>query len=507
MAPEVLLRRPHSPASDVYAWAVLVNELAAGVVPFSDCVKENPACHTVLEMGYGHQELAAAVAAAGLRPLVPDAVPPALRDVLDACWARDPAARPPAAWVAERMREAERALGSAAETVPGDGGDDRASLDGGAGPRPAWPPGCPAAGPPGCPAAGPPGSPAADPPGSPEGDPALPWPRPAWARDGGHAPAVKAGAFAARGPRDEMEDRHVVAHRLGGRAGAHLAAVFDGHRGAACAEHARRRLLAHLRAAWEGAAGGTAQGALAGAFRAVDEEFRRESDVAWAARVARMGAAAAGPRGHPGATAVAALVEGGDLYVANAGDCRAVLSRAGGAVVALSRDHHAGDPGERARVAAAGGAVRAAADGYRVGAAGLQVTRSLGDADAKAEGVTAEPEVTHTALAEGDEFLLLASDGVWEVLSNEEAVGLVHDTVKDPYLCGKRVATEALARGSRDNVTVAVVFLAEVSTLERVYDAATGEKYRFQGTFHGTRSWLDGLARGACADERADVAL
>ena len=53
MAPEVLLKEPTSAASDVYSWAVTVNELATGVFPFSDCTKENPRCQTILNFGYG----------------------------------------------------------------------------------------------------------------------------------------------------------------------------------------------------------------------------------------------------------------------------------------------------------------------------------------------------------------------------------------------------------------------------------------------------------------------
>ena len=52
MAPEVLLRQGISQASDVYAWAISMNELATGIQPFSDCTKENPAVHTILDMNY-----------------------------------------------------------------------------------------------------------------------------------------------------------------------------------------------------------------------------------------------------------------------------------------------------------------------------------------------------------------------------------------------------------------------------------------------------------------------
>lgn len=53
MAPEVLQKQPTTAASDVYAWAVTVNEIATGVFPFADCTKDNPQCQTVLNFGYG----------------------------------------------------------------------------------------------------------------------------------------------------------------------------------------------------------------------------------------------------------------------------------------------------------------------------------------------------------------------------------------------------------------------------------------------------------------------
>lgn len=57
--------------------------------------------------------------------------------------------------------------------------------------------------------------------------------------------------------------------------------------------------------------------------------------------------------------------------------------------------------------------------------------------------MTADPEVTRAVLTHEDEFLVLASDGVWDVMSDEDAVGLVHDTVKDPAMV-RRAACSAL---------------------------------------------------------------
>ena len=52
--------------------------------------------------------------------------------------------------------------------------------------------------------------------------------------------------------------------------------------------------------------------------------------------------------------------------------------------------------------------------------------------------VTAQPEKTHFRLSPEDEFVILASDGLWDKLSNEDAVGLVLDTVKQPVMASQR---------------------------------------------------------------------
>ena len=143
--------------------------------------------------------------------------------------------------------------------------------------------------------------------------------------------------------------------------------------------------------------------------------------------------------GLAGCTAVVAVVNEthSRLTVANAGDSRAVLCRAGKAV-ALSTDHKPSLDSERARIEAAGSRVQ---DGRVItpGSFGgrLSVSRGLGDREHKLsslalekQAVTAEPEVMEVTLSDGDEFVLLACDGIWDVMTSQEAVEFVSAQVR-----------------------------------------------------------------------------
>ncbi|GMI96306.1 highly ABA-induced PP2C gene 3 [Hibiscus trionum] len=172
-----------------------------------------------------------------------------------------------------------------------------------------------------------------------------------------------------------------------------------------------------------------------------------------------------------GSTAVVAVVGNGKLVVANCGDSRAVLSR-GGVAMALSLDHKPDRPDELERVEAAGGRV-INWNGHRVLGV-LATSRSIGDECLK-PFVSCKPEVTVSELTDGDEFLILASDGMWDVVSNELACRVVRRCLnsrmmkREPIsVVGQNQAAEAaaavlvelaIARGSRDNISVIVVDL------------------------------------------------
>lgn len=136
-----------------------------------------------------------------------------------------------------------------------------------------------------------------------------------------------------------------------------------------------------------------------------------------------------------GCTAVSALITPRAIIVANSGDSRAVLSR-GGVAVPLSRDHKPNDEDERARIEAAGCRVEEVQGGarthYRING-NLNLSRAIGDLEYKsrkdlpacAQAITCTPETRTEKIHDDDEFLILACDGIWDVMTDQEAVDFV----------------------------------------------------------------------------------
>ncbi|XP_043812326.1 probable protein phosphatase 2C 49 isoform X2 [Manihot esculenta] len=169
-----------------------------------------------------------------------------------------------------------------------------------------------------------------------------------------------------------------------------------------------------------------------------------------------------------GTTALTAFIFGRLLMVANAGDCRAVLSRKGEAID-MSQDHRPIYPSERRRVEELGGYID---DGYLNGV--LSVSRALGDWDMKnprgaPSPLIAEPEFQQMVLTEDDEFLIIGCDGIWDVMSSQHAVSLVRRGLRrhdDPDQCARDLVMEALRQNTFDNLTVIVVCFSSLENRE-----------------------------------------
>lgn len=175
---------------------------------------------------------------------------------------------------------------------------------------------------------------------------------------------------------------------------------------------------------------------------------------------------------HAGCTSVCAIIVGNTLTVANAGDSRAVLCQKGGITKALSFDHKPMNEIEMKRIKAAGGFVNQFG---RVNG-NLNLSRSIGDLKYKQvpgipppeQMITAEPDIMQVTLDPDDEFLILACDGIWDCLTNAQAVDYVMSRIemKKPTEIGAEMLTDIISKDPRltqgiggDNMTVMVVDL------------------------------------------------
>lgn len=254
-------------------------------------------------------------------------------------------------------------------------------------------------------------------------------------------PQPQFGFAEAQGPRPSMEDAHQYIDAFMSNPDRKYIGVFDGHGGDQVAKAVSNRL--HEILAQQLAAGKPVPDALQSSFALMDQE------LSWANQV--------------GCTAVVAYMDKNTLHVANIGDARAVMSK-GKKAHELTHDHKASDPAEVKRIRSAGGDVspESAASVARVhskaGNAELAVARAFGDHNYP--GVTAMPHLSEFDTT-NSEFLILACDGVWDVMKNQEAVDLINRLIasgeKDPNTLANALVQDALSKGTHDNVTASIL--------------------------------------------------
>ncbi|RWS10033.1 protein phosphatase 1A-like isoform X1 [Dinothrombium tinctorium] len=275
---------------------------------------------------------------------------------------------------------------------------------------------------------------------------------------------LRYGVSSMQGWRLEMEDAHCAVVGLPhGLEQWSFFAVFDGHAGprvsAHCAEHLLDCIVQaeHFREnslAENGAINDidveTVKKGIRDGFLKLDEKMKKLPEVE-------------SGEDKSGSTAVCALISPNYFFFANCGDSRAVLSR-GGKAFFSTLDHKPINPTEKERIQRAGGSVMI----QRVNGS-LAVSRALGDYEYKqVEGkgpceqlVSPEPEITvRKRDLETDEFLVLACDGIWDVMSNEDVCDYVRYqlTLQSDLeaICSSIIDT-CLHKGSKDNMSVVLV--------------------------------------------------
>lgn len=231
-----------------------------------------------------------------------------------------------------------------------------------------------------------------------------------------------------QGWRVEMEDAHSAHIGLpGGNKDWSFFGVFDGHAGSKASLYCAEQLLESITTnedfrnikASNGQESSTVTKALRRGFLELDSRLRQLPEIETG-------------EDKSGTTVTSVLVSPSQIYFANCGDSRAVLAR-GGKVAFSTQDHKPTNPAEKERIQNAGGSVMI----QRVNGS-LAVSRALGDFDYKSSSgrgqceqlVSPEPDIHIEDRTESDEFLVLACDGIWDVMSNEDVCDFVRDRLQ-----------------------------------------------------------------------------
>ncbi|XP_022697979.1 protein phosphatase 1L-like isoform X1 [Varroa jacobsoni] len=289
-------------------------------------------------------------------------------------------------------------------------------------------------------------------------------------------------AFAMQGHRAHMEDRFCMLAEP--KRDLYLYGVFDGHGGRAAADYTEKQLfpaiLERIRQSTDEIDIASMQDILRQEILRVDEAFIKESKK---------------KRDYSGTTCLVAVILGDTLIVANVGDSRGVMATDKGRAVPLSFDHKPQQTKEHKRIQDAGGFI--SFNGVWRVAGILATSRAIGDHPLKDRNlVTAEPDIlTFNLTQQQGSFIVLASDGLWDIFSNEEAIAFVRQR-SSLAGAGKELAKRAFEKGSQDNITVLVIDLSKYPLLQKILSKKKDEQNRV--------AKLQAQSMLAAARERAD---
>lgn len=258
-----------------------------------------------------------------------------------------------------------------------------------------------------------------------------------------------------------MEDAHTHILSLPDDPGSAFFAVYDGHGGPKISDYAGKHLHKYITQRNEYKEGNIID-AMKQAFLEMDEVMQNEETL---------------KHEQAGTTAIAMVIRENRLFCANVGDSRAVASIKGVAEP-LSSDHKPYLQEEFDRITAAGGWV----DCNRVNG-NLALSRALGDFIFKRNDkmkpeqqmVTAYPDVQVRTITPDWEFIVLACDGIWDVMTNEEVVSFVRQNIAagvEPEEICELIMMQCLAPDCQmaglgcDNMTVVIVCLLQGKSYE-----------------------------------------
>lgn len=246
--------------------------------------------------------------------------------------------------------------------------------------------------------------------------------------------------------------------------------LFDGHAGGQCSKFLGQRLANNL--LLDPTFSSNLSTSLVQTYLRTNEEFLKEIDN----------------RCHAGSTGLTAVIRDNKLVIANVGDCRAVLVRTSvdnqsksnetdsfvnygnSAILQITTDHKPSCLEEQKRIQHLGGQVVNCMGVYRVNRV-LAVSRAFGNRTLRSV-IIPDADIFERTISNLDDFLIIASDGLWDVLSLKDIVEACNSPflLKKPQLISDHLVNLSLSRGSMDNVTCIVVNLKDFIKKELIQD-------------------------------------
>jgi serine/threonine protein phosphatase PrpC len=248
--------------------------------------------------------------------------------------------------------------------------------------------------------------------------------------------------FKDQGGREYMEDRIDICETL--IRDYEYYAVFDGHGGSDIVEYVHQNM----------------RGLLINLINNKDAMQLNEDDILYQGLKTIVERLPMSVAKHQGTTAVLVLRRAREMWIANCGDSRAIVSLSNGKSIQLTDDHKPNREDEYRRIISQGGFVAPSyrGDVYRVNGS-LAVSRSIGDLSLFPH-VTWKPEITYASIAPTFKFLVLATDGIWDVLQNNDVSTILNiQSTNNVNNVAKDICALARTRGSTDNISVVIVRL------------------------------------------------
>ena len=238
-----------------------------------------------------------------------------------------------------------------------------------------------------------------------------------------------------RGFRDYMEDKSRVVQNINGDPNSHLFCLFDGHGGAGVSQYLQDNFHKYFKDILPLS---NPQENFKELFRTIDNKIKDLNLL------------------NMGSTCCMIYITQENnkkiLYSANIGDTRSVLL-SNNDYKRLSYDHRATDSNEYSRIIKNGGIVFA---GRVYGS--LMLSRAFGDWELKSYGVISEPHVTKINISELDKYVIIASDGIWDVLDDGDVYDISRNYENSKDLCNA-IVEKAIDKGSMDNISCFIIKL------------------------------------------------